>query len=77
MENDKYTIAGMFLGHLSESQTQGPSVFARLYPELVNWVTNYADWTQDSKCSTFTSCSCGIPARKYTEKEGVHRFVER
>ena len=72
MENEKYTIAGMFLGHLS-----GPSVFARLYPELVNWVTNYADWTQDSKCSTFTSCSCGIPAAKYTERAGIHAFVER
>ena len=72
MENNKYTIAGMYLGRLPQA-----SVFARLYPELVNWVTNYADWTQDSKCSTFTSCSCGIPARKYTEKAGVHGYVER
>ena len=56
------TIIGMFQGHLSED-TEGPSVFGRVSPELVNWITNYADWTQDSSCYTFTSCSCGIPAK--------------
>ena len=47
----------------SLNRTKGPSLFDRLTPERVNWIVNYADWTQDSTCYTFTSCSCGIPAR--------------
>ena len=35
----------------------------RLYPDILNWIINYADWTRDSTCYTFTSCSCGIPGR--------------
>ena len=46
-----------------DNRAKGPSMFDRLQPDTVNWIVNYADWTYDSTCYTFTSCSCGIPAR--------------
>ena len=46
-----------------DNRAKGPSMFDRLQPDTVNWIVNYADWTQDSTNYTFTSCSCGIPAR--------------
>ena len=43
-------------------ESPGPAIFDRLYPEVVNWIVETAEWTQDSTCYTFTSCSCGVPS---------------
>ena len=46
------------------SAVQYSTVQYSLHPEQVNWITNYADWTQDSSCYSFTSCSCGVPGHQ-------------
>ena len=37
----------MFREHLDQ-KTEGPSLFDRLDADTVNWIVNYADWTQVS-----------------------------
>ena len=57
-ENHKNTIAGIFRENLDQD-ARGPTLFDRLYPEIVNWIIDNSDWAVDSSCHTFTSCSCG------------------
>ena len=57
-ENHKNTIAGIFRENLDQN-ARGPTLFDRLYPEIVNWIIDNSDWAVDSSCHTFTSCSCG------------------
>ena len=57
-ENHKNTIAGIFRENLDQN-ARGPTIFDRLYPEIVNWIIDNSDWAVDSSCHTFTSCSCG------------------
>ena len=59
-EHSKWTVIGIFHLHLEEDPIKGPGIFSRLHPDLVNWITNTAEWTHDSTCETFTACSCGI-----------------
>ena len=64
MERDeRIIILGMFREQLNHRYDEGPTLLDRLYPDILNWILNYADWTRDSTCYTFTSCSCGIPGR--------------
>ena len=68
-ENNRYIVIGIFHEHMQGPQLgqtgtdKDPGIFTRLDAETVDWITNYADWTQDSTCETFTSCSCGIPGK--------------
>ena len=60
-ENERHTIVGIFRGHyLTQDGGDGPMIFDRLYPEIVNWIVENSDWTWDSSGQLFTSCSCGI-----------------
>ena len=65
-ENNKNTIAGIFRENLAQDSIKGPSVFDRLYPEIVNWIIDNSDWAVDSSCYTFTSCTCGQQAPGHT-----------
>ena len=69
---DLYT--GIFR-ELLDHKPEGPNLFDRLTADIVNWIVNYADWTQDSNCYTFTSCSCGIPGRPADTCPHVHPSV--
>ena len=57
-ENGRNTVLGIFQEHLN-ADAKGPALFTQLYPDSVNWIMNFADWTQDSACNVFTSCLCG------------------
>ena len=57
-ENGRNTVLGIFQEHLN-ADAKGPALFTQLYPDSVNWIMNFADWTQDSTCNVFTSCLCG------------------
>ena len=57
-ENGRNTVLGIFQEHLN-ADAKGPALFSQLYPDSVNWIMNFADWTQDSACNVFTSCLCG------------------
>ena len=57
-ENQVNTIAGIFRENLIQNNL-GPAVFDRLSPKVVNWIIDNSDWTSDSKCEVFTSCTCG------------------
>ena len=50
-KNNKYvnknTIVGIFRENLAQGNP-GPAIFDRLYPEIVNWIVETAEWTQDS-----------------------------
>lgn len=52
-----------------------PLLFHRLYDEVVNWIMETADWTHDSKCNAFTSCSCGRPKSLGTKLKFVGHSV--
>ena len=58
-ENGRHTVLGIFQETLNEDSAKGPALFSQLYPDSVNWIMNFADWTQDSACNVFTSCLCG------------------
>ena len=60
------TIIGMFQEHLNVNNN-GPALFTKLDPDVVEWIGENSDWTQvassesaGSTCVTYTSCSCGI-----------------
>ena len=72
MENERYTIMGMFREYLQQDH-RGPAIFDRLYPEVVNWIVENSDWTHDSTCSAFTSCTCGVPDGKPAEAVPRHK----
>ena len=69
-ENSRSTIIGMFQENLADGtgtswkgipiSYKGPAVFNKITPETFNWIVNTADWTQDSSCHTYASCSCGV-----------------
>ena len=64
-ENSRSTIIGMFQENLADGRVpgktyKGPAVFNKITPETFTWIVNTADWTQDSSCHTYTSCSCGV-----------------
>ena len=67
-EHSRWTVIGIFHLHLEEDPIKGPGIFSRLHPDLVNWITNTAEWTHDSTCETFTSCSCGITSPPNSER---------
>ena len=50
-KNNKYvnknTIVGIFRENLAQGNP-GPAIFDRLYPDIVNWIVETAEWTQDS-----------------------------
>ena len=46
-ENRKNTIVGIFRENLVQ-ESPGPAIFDRLYPDIVNWIVETAEWTQDS-----------------------------
>ena len=58
-ENGRNTVYGIFQEHLNEDSAKGPALYSQLNPDSVNWIMNFADWTQDSACNVFTSCLCG------------------
>ena len=58
-ENGRNTVLGIFQEQFNEDSAKGPALFSQLYPDSVNWIMNFADWTQDSACNVFTSCLCG------------------
>ena len=63
-ENGKNTVIGMFEKHLTQDPAKGPSLFSKLQLDTINWIINFADWTQDSNCNfTYTSCMCRTPPR--------------
>ena len=59
LSEERHTIIGMFQEQLDEND-RGPALFSMIDPDAFNWIVTYADWTQDSKCYSYTSCSCGI-----------------
>ena len=64
-ENSRSTIIGMFQENLADGTVlgtgyKGPAVFNKITPETFTWIVNTADWTQDSSCHTYASCSCGV-----------------
>ena len=77
-ENQVNTIAGIFRENLIQNNL-GPAVFDRLSPKVVNWIIDNSDWTSDSKCEVFTSCTCGTqgPVNRNLEPKGtVNRNLE-
>ena len=66
------TIAGIFRENLLQTN-RGPAVFDRLSPKVVNWIIDNSDWTSDSKCEVFTSCTCGTqgPVNRNLEPIGT------
>ena len=59
-ENSRSTIVGMFQENTKDGTVKGPAVFNKITPETFNWIVNTADWTQDSSCHTYATCSCGV-----------------
>ena len=59
-ENSRSTIVGMFQENTKDGTYKGPAVFNKITPETFNWIVNTADWTQDSSCHTYATCSCGV-----------------
>ena len=59
-ENSRSTIVGMFQENAKDGTYKGPAVFNKITPETFNWIVNTADWTQDSSCHTYATCSCGV-----------------
>ena len=76
-ENNKNTIAGIFRENLAQDSIKGPSVFDRLYPEIVNWIIDNSDWAVDSSCYTFTSCSCGQQTPGQTRRHSNRIIIEK
>ena len=77
-ENWMNTIAGIFRENLLQTN-RGPAVFDRLSPKVVNWIIDNSDWTSDSNCEVFTSCTCGTqgPVNRNLEPIGpVNRNLE-
>ena len=75
-ENGKNTIAGIFRENLDHN-SQGPSVFDRLSPEIVNWIIDNSDWAVDSSCYTFTSCTCGQQTPGQTLRHNNRIIIEK
>ena len=76
-ENRVNTIAGIFRENLLQTN-RGPAVFDRLSPKVVNWIIDNSDWTSDSNCEVFTSCTCGTqgPVNRVLVPQGpVNRFI--
>ena len=61
-EGGRKTVIGMFREQLNEND-KGPYLFSKIHPDAFNWIANYADWTEDDKCTKYTSCSCGIEGK--------------
>ena len=83
-EYNRNTIVGIFwfkgeleFNHGNGNFKKGPFLFHRLYDEVVNWIMETADWTHDSKCNAFTSCSCGRPKSLGTKLKFVGHSVFR
>ena len=51
----KQTLVGIYL----EQTDKQVAVLAHLDEETLEWIHNYADWTQDTDCRLFSSCACG------------------
>ena len=78
-QDGKRTIIGIFQERLNENYRftswalgghhdyTGPYLFSKIDPDAFNWIVNYADWTHDSKCTDFTSCSCGIEGKQVND----------
>ena len=73
-EGGRKTVIGMFREQLKEND-KGPYLFSKIHPDAFNWIANYADWTEDDKCTKYTSCSCGIegnPNDRYNRVVLIH-----
>ena len=73
-EGGRKTVIGMFREQLNEND-KGPYLFSKIHPDAFNWIANYADWTEDDKCTKYTSCSCGIegtPNDRYNRVVLIH-----
>ena len=63
--NEKYRFTSWALG--GHHDYTGPYLFSKIDPDAFNWIVNYADWTHDSKCTDYTSCSCGIEGKQVND----------
>ena len=48
-----------YLGIFLEQTEKSVGLLAQIDEHSLAWIHNSADWTQDSACTTFTSCACG------------------
>ena len=65
-EGGRKTIIGLFKEQLNEN-AKGPALFSKIHPNAFNWIVTYADGTEDSKCDSYTACSCGIEGKGNTD----------
>ena len=59
----KQTLVGIYL----EQTDKQVAVLAHLDDETLEWIHNYADWTQDTDCRLFSSCACGTTDMRDSE----------